>query len=151
MAIQRWDPLRDLLRIQERVNELFEDVVSRSAGPKGAETLTYTGWKPPVDVFEEAERYVLNADLPGVSSSDVELEVEDGTLILRGERKIDPAVPRESYLRVERPYGHFSLQISLPPSVDREKIGASHRDGVLEVVLPKRLEEVPSRVKVEVK
>jgi HSP20 family protein len=122
MAIQRWDPLRDLLRIQERVNELFEDVLSRSGGPKGAETLTYTGWKPPVDVFEEAARYVLNADLPGVSSSDVELEIEDGT-----------------------------LKISLPPSVDREKIGASHRDGVLEVVLPKRQDEVPSRVKVEVK
>ena len=151
MAIQRWDPLRDLIRIQERVNEMFEDVLSRSASEKGGETLTYTGWKPPVDVFERAEQYVLRADLPGVTSSDVELEVEDGTLILRGERKVDPAVARESYLRAERPYGHFSLQISLPPSVDRNRIEASHRDGVLEIVLPKRQEDVPSRVKVEVK
>jgi HSP20 family protein len=138
------------MQIQERMNRLFEDVLTRSGGPRAAETLGYTGWKPPVDVLEQDDRYLLRADMPGISSSDVELEVEEGTLILRGERKMDPAIPRDSYLRIERPYGRFSLQISLPPSVDKQKIQASHREGVLEVVLPKRQEDIPSRIKVQV-
>lgn len=150
MSIQRWDPLRDLIQIQERMNRLFEDVLTRSSGSRGAETLSYTGWKPPIDVYEQNDRYVLRADLPGISSSDVELEVQDGTLILRGERKQDTRVPREAYLRTERPQGRFALQVALPPSVDRQGVKASHHEGVLEVVLPKRKEDTPSRIKVQV-
>ena len=149
MAIQRSDPLRDLTRIREKVNRLFEDVMARSPATEGGEMLT-TGWKPRVDVLEQGERYILRADLPGMSSSEVELEVEDGTLILRGERKMDASLPREAYLRVERPYGRFAIQISLPPSVDSRAIRASHHEGVLEVVLPKRQEDTPGRIKVQV-
>jgi len=150
MAIQRWDPLRDLIQIQEKMNRLFEDVLARSSAPGGVETLAYSGWKPPVDVLEKGDRYILRADLPGVAGPEVGLEVEDGTLILSGERKMDTSVPREAYLRVERPYGHFAIQISLPPSVDSRSIEASHSEGVLEVVLPKRQEEIPNRIRVEV-
>ena len=79
-----------------------------------------------------------------------EIEVEDGTLVLRGERKQDAAVPRESYLRTERAHGRFVLQLALPPSVDRHKIVASQSLGVLEVVLPKSRQDTPSRIKVQV-
>jgi HSP20 family protein len=150
MAIQRWDPLRDLLQIQERMNKLFEDVLARSAGGEGPEALDYAGWKPPVDVVEHHDRYLLRADIPGVTVEEVELEVEDGTLVLRGERKPDPSVSREAYLRAERPHGRFALQLALPPSVDPKGIRAAHGNGVLEVVLPKRREDVPSRIKVPV-
>ncbi len=151
MTIQRWDPLRDLVQLQERMNHLFDDVMARAGGSAGTESLVSTGWKPPVDIFEQDDRYVLRADLPGVASGDVEIEVENGTLALRGERRIDPAVAREAYLRIERPSGRFAIQIALPMSVDRPGIAASHRDGVLEVSLPKKKERAPSRVKVEVR
>jgi HSP20 family protein len=150
MAIQRWDPLRDLREIRERMNRLFDDAAARDPRASRAETVTSTGWKPPVDVFENDDRYILRADLPGLTSSDVDIEVEDGTLVLRGERKPDPGVPSESYLRTERPHGRFSLQLALPPSIDRHGIRASHAAGVLEIVLPKRKEDAPSRVKVQV-
>jgi HSP20 family protein len=150
MAIQRWDPLRDLREIRDRMNRLFDDVASRSPGTGNGETLASTGWQPPVDVFEVEDRYVLRVDLPGLTTSDVQLEVEDGTLVLRGERKPDAAIGAEAFLRSERPHGRFSLQLALPPSVDRQKIRATHRAGVLEVVLPKRSEDVPSRIQVQV-
>ena len=94
---------------------------------------------------------MLRADLPGVGADAVEIEVEAEALVLRGERKTDATVPRESYLRVERPHGKFSIQVTLPPSVDRSAIRASARDGVLEVVLPKKEERAPGRMKIEVK
>ena len=132
------------------MNRMFDDVVSRDPRAGGAETIASTGWKPRLDVFEDDDRFVLRVDLPGLTTSDVEIEVEDGTLVLRGERKQDAAVPRESYLRTERAHGRFVLQLVLPPSVDRHKIVASQSLGVLEVVLPKSRQDTPSRIKVQV-
>ena len=80
----------------------------------------------------------------------MQLEVENGTLALRGERKAEASVAPDAYLRSERPHGRFSLQLALPPSIDRQKIRATHRSGVLEIVLPKRREEPPSRIQVQV-
>ena len=151
MVIQRWDPVQDILRLQEKVNLLFDDILARSGGPPDAGALGTTAWKPPVDIVDQADSYHLRADLPGVAPSDVELEVQEDTLLLRGERRMDPSVPREAYMRTERPHGRFVLQVSLPPSVDRQGIQAIHRDGVLEVVLPKRKEETAGKIKVEVK
>ena len=150
MAIQRWDPLRDLREIRDRMNRLFDDVAARSPGSGNGETVESTGWQPPVDVFEVDDRYILRADLPGLTTADVKLAVEDGTLILRGERRQDGSVATDAYLRSERPHGRFSLQLALPPSIDRQKIRATHRAGVLEIVLPKRREDVPSRIEVQV-
>jgi HSP20 family protein len=148
MAIQRWDPLRDLVQLQERMNSMFEEALSRTVGSDGGQGVASTGWKPPLDLFEEAERYVLRADLPGIGASDVHIQVEDGTLTLRGERKLDASVSREAYLRVERPHGKFTVQVSLPPSVEQAGIRAVHRNGVVEVILPKKEESVPSRIEI---
>ena len=148
MAIQRWDPLRDLVQLQEKMNTMFDEALSRTVGPDGADPAASTGWKPPLDLFEEPERYVLRADLPGVVSSDLQIQVEDGTLSLRGDRKLDANVSREAYLRVERPYGQFSVQVSLPPSVEQSGIKATHRNGVIEVILPKKKESEPSRIEI---
>ena len=148
MAIQRWDPLRDLVQLQEKMNTMFDDALSRTVGPDGSGALGSAGWKPPVDLFEEPARYVLRADLPGISASDVQIQVEEGTLTLRGERKLDSGVSREAFLRVERPYGRFSVQISLPPSVDGSAVRARHRNGVIEIEMPKKEESVPSRIEI---
>ena len=151
MAIQRWDPVKDMMGLQERVNRLFEDTFSRSSGPQDIETLASSGWRPPVDLFETPDGYVLRVDLPGVAAGEVDVQIDASMLTLRGDRRADPSVPRESFLRLERPFGPFALQVALPPSVERQGIAATHRDGVLEVRLPKRREEAPSRLKVEVK
>jgi HSP20 family protein len=151
MAIQRSDPLRDLVLLREKIDRVFDDVLARSGGTAEAESLATSGWRPPVDIFEEASQYVLRADLPGVPPDGVEVEVEAEALVLRGERKAESAGDRESYLRIERPTGKFSIQIALPPSVERSAIRASQKDGVLEVVLPKKEERAAARTKIDVK
>ncbi|HKQ60174.1 MAG TPA: Hsp20/alpha crystallin family protein [Candidatus Polarisedimenticolaceae bacterium] len=145
MAIQRWDPLRDLSQLQQKMNRMFDEALSRSAGPEAADA-ELGGWRPPLDLCEEPERFVLRVDLPGVSASDVEIQVQNGLLSLRGERRLEGGLPRESYLRIERPHGRFTVQLALPPSVDGGGIQAEQRGGVLEIVLPKRGAEVPSRI-----
>jgi len=148
MAIQRWDPLRDLMELQDRMKQLFAETLSRSGGADGEPAAAADGFRPPIDLFEEHDRYVLRADLPGVAAKDLDIHVEDEVLSVRGERKVDANVARESYLRVERPHGKFSAQISLPPSVDVRTIRATQRNGVIEIVLPKRKESPPSRIEV---
>ena len=151
MAIQRWDPVRDLVQLQERFNRLFDDVLSRSGAVREAESAPRTGWRPQTDVFEEPARYVVRVDLPGVPPSDVELEIEEIALHVRGERRMDLGVPRDAYLRSERPQGGFAVSLQIPSSVDRSRIEASHREGVLEIVLPKRKEAGPAKVRIDVK
>jgi HSP20 family protein len=151
MAIQRWDPVRDLLGLRDRFNELFEDVLARSGVARDEEPMARPGWRPAMDLFEEPSRYVARIDLPGVAPADVEIEVDDTALRVHGERRMDLGVPREAYLRVERPQGRFSLSVQLPPSVDRGGIQAQHSEGVLEIVLPRRKEEGPSKVRVGVR
>ena len=151
MAIERRDPIQDLVGLQGRMNRLFDDALARSGGPGGAETVSGAGWRPPVDVVEEATRFVLRADLPGVASKDVAIEISGDDLLVSGERGSDAGVSRESYLRAERPHGRFALRIALPPSVNARGIEASQRDGVLEVSLPKKEVSDLGRVRVEVK
>ena len=151
MAIQRWDPVRDLLGLKERFNEMFEDVLARSGASRDVEPMARPGWRPAVDLFEEPSRYVARIDLPGVPPGDVEIEVDDAGLHVRGERRMDLGVPRDAYLRIERPQGRFALSVQLPPSVDRSGIQARHEEGVLEIDLPRRKEEGPSKVRVDVR
>lgn len=151
MTIQRLDPLRDLLQLQEKMNRLFEEFVARSGGVRGVEALAEAGWRPLVDLLEESDRYVLRADLPGLESSAVDLQVDEGELTIRGQRPPDPAAARDGYLRRERPQGPFMFRIAIPPSVDRQAIQASHHNGVLEVLLPKKHEEAAGRHRVEVR
>jgi HSP20 family protein len=137
MAIQRTDPLRDLAKLQEQMNRLFDKTSARTLGPAG-EPDAGTGWKPPVDLYEEQDRYVLLADLPGVRASDIQLHVERGVLRIEGERAAPAGTRADSFLRVERRHGRFSLKIYLPPSADPTAISARHRIGVLEITLRKK-------------
>src|SRR5262245_38036035 len=148
MAIERWDPQRELVRLQETVNRIFEEALRRSTVPTGGDRTRVGDWRPPLDLFEEAEHFVLRVDLPGVAPGEVELRVEDTFLLLEGERRGD----REVFLRMERPVGRFSARVALPPNVDRQEVHATQRNGVLEIVLPKKKqEEVPvSRVEIAV-
>src|SRR6516225_7863398 len=115
MAIVRWEPFRDLLATQDRSNRLFNDTFSRAFGDGGE--LTQTGWLPPVDVYETDQNVVLKAELPGVDPKDVEIRVEDGSLYLKGERKLESDVKEEGYRRIERQYGSFTRSFPLPATV----------------------------------
>lgn len=148
MAIQRWDPMRELVDVQQRINRLFDGAFSRSTVGEAAESVPGSEWKPHTDIVELDDEYVLRADVPGVPAKDVAIRIEGGALILHGERHVSPVSSRESYLRMERPHGKFSVRISLAPSVDTAAVKASHRNGVIEIRLPKNRREAPSTVEI---
>lgn len=135
MALSRWDPFRDLVALQERINRLFEESLTSSRHVE--EGLAVSRWTPMVDVYETEDSIVLRAELAGMKQSDIQVEVRDNTLILRGERKPLAAVSEESYHRLERPCGLFQRAFALPCNVHQDRIQASYKDGILEVVLPK--------------
>ena len=149
MAIDRWDPVRDLRHLKERVDTLFQDVLGR-AGTEAAPEVP-GAWRPAVDVWEEGDCYHVRVDLPGVASDDVNVEIEDGVLHIRGERRTGGSVPREDFLREERPHGRFALSMALPATVDSQGIEARQRDGVLEILVRNKRDDRASRVRVELK
>jgi HSP20 family protein len=142
-SLTRWDPFRDVLALQERVNRLVSDPFARfgSGEALGA-------WFPPVDIHEEEDRLVLRAEIPGVSKDDIDVHVEHGTITLRGEKKQEKAVDGDGAYRVERFFGSFARSFALPTSVDPDKIKATYKDGLLEIVLPKAEEARPKKIKV---
>lgn len=150
MAIVRWlDPFRDLTSIQERMNQIFEDALSRTRGRE--EGLRTGMWTPAVDIYEKTDSVVVKAELPGVEKDQISVEVKNGILTLRGERKFERDVKEESYHRIERAYGSFLRSFSLPVSVDQDQVSARFKDGVLEVELPKKEKAKPKQIKVDVK
>jgi HSP20 family protein len=149
MAVDRWDPVRDLRHLKERVDTLFQDVLGR-AGTEAAPDAP-GAWRPPVDVWEEGDGYHVRVDLQGVGAGDVSVEIEEGVLNVQGERRTGGSVPRGEFLRAERPHGRFALSMALPASVDPQGIEARQRDGVLEILLRKKRDDRAGRVRVELK
>ena len=150
MAIVRWEPFRDLLAIQDRMNRIFDESF-RGMNRPGEDDWALGGtWAPLVDIYEREGNIELKAELPGIDPKDVDVRVENNVLTLRGERKVDREVKRESYHRVERAYGSFSRSFTLPTVVDTEKIKAEYRDGVLHLTLPKKEEAKPRQISIKI-
>ncbi len=148
MAVVKWDPFRDLLSIQDRMNKLFEETVSRSRAQEGIAAST---WSPAVDIYETPDTIVLTAELPGFTREDIEIEIRDNTLILKGERRLAKDVQEENYLRIERAYGVFQRSFTLPATIQQDKIRAVFKDGVLELTLPKADGARPKKIAIEVR
>jgi HSP20 family protein len=148
MAVVKWDPFRDLLSIQDRMNRLFEQTLSRSRSEEGIAAST---WTPAVDIYETPETIVLKAELPGLSREDIEIQIRDNALTLKGERRFAKDVQQENYLRIERAYGAFQRSFTLPATIHQDKIRAVFRDGVLELTLPKAEEAKPKKIAIEVR
>jgi HSP20 family protein len=148
MAVVKWDPFRDLLSIQDRMNRLFEQTLSRSRSEEGIAAST---WTPAVDIYETPETIVLKAELPGLSREDIEIQIRDNALTLKGERRFAKDVQQENYLRIERAYGAFQRSFTLPATIQQDKIRAVFRDGVLELTLPKAEEAKPKKIAIEVR
>jgi HSP20 family protein len=147
MAMTRFDPFRDLAVLQDRMNRLFNDTYGRN---REDDLMSRGSWTPAVDIYEIEGSLVLKAELPDLRREDIDVSVENSTLTIRGERKLDSEIKQENFHRIERPYGSFLRQFSLPPTVDPSKIGAEYKNGLLTVKLPVREEAKPRTINVEV-
>ncbi len=146
MQLVRWEPFRELVSTQDRLNRLFNDTFSRFF--EEGESSPARTWAPPVDVYETDQSVVLKAELPGIKPDEVEIRVEDHTLFLKGERKFEKEVKEENYHHIERSYGTFVRTFPLPNSVDAEAAKAEYKDGVLTLTMPKREEAKPKTIKI---
>ena len=146
MAIVKVDPFRELSAMQDRMARLFGNVYLRDedTGFRGT-------WTPAVDIFEtDGHDLVLKVELPGMTREDIEVTVENSTLVLKGTRKFDSEVKDENYRRIERAYGTFHRSFTLPNTVDAAKVGADYKNGILTVKLPFREDAKPRTINVEV-
>lgn len=147
MATSRWEPLRDLLALQDRMSRLFEDVTrTRRSGDE--EDMTAAQWTPAVDIFETPQSLVIRAEVPGIEQEALNVEMKENSLIVEGERKLEEGEGR-NYHRVERPYGSFRRVVALPMAFRHEQIQALLKNGVLEITLLKEEKTKPTRIQVE--
>ena len=152
MALVRWDPLREIDSLQGEMNRLFSTFFDQPTAPRGGNggTAGARRWIPAMDLVEAGEHFVLKADLPGLSESDVNIEVENNVLTVSGERKTELEDKHEGYYRLERAFGAFSRSLTLPEGIDPDAVTASFDNGVLEVRIPKPAEAKPRRVQISV-
>ncbi len=147
MAIAKWDPFKELTTIQDRINRLFDENIGRVRFPDIE--LAAGSWNPAVDIFETRDCVVLKAELPGLEKKDFSIEVKDNLLTLKGERKFEKETNEENYYRMERAYGSFVRSFTLPTTVDKDKVKAKFKDGVLEVTIPKTEATKPKQIAIE--
>jgi len=121
MAIIRWDPFRDLVTLRERMNRMFEDIVTQKGEDKD---IVSSSWVPAVDIYETEQELVVQAEIPGIDEKDIEINIEDNTLTIKGDRKFEKEAKEENYHRIERSYGSFFRSFTLPPYADHEKVEA---------------------------
>jgi len=145
MVHVKWEPFRDLMAMQDRMTRLFDETLSRI----WKEEIPREVWSPPVDIMEKGDEVVLKIDLPEMNQNEIEIKVEENTLIIQGERKFIKESSDTRYLQIQRPFGTFRRTFALPRGIDQEKIKAGYKDGVLRVVLPKKADNYPKQITVE--
>jgi HSP20 family protein len=147
-VLTRFEPFREFSTLQDRVNRLFRETYTNEGGRD--ESLTASKFAPAVDVYEDEHTVTLKIEVPGIDEKDIDIRLENNTLTVHGERKIEKDEKEENYRRVERQYGTFTRTFTLPTTVDSEKVSANYDKGVLKVTLPKKAEAKPKQIKVNV-
>lgn len=146
MTITRYDPFRDLRSLQDEVNRLFTGNIGRTFDDEG---IARGSWHPSVDIYENKDQIVLEAELPGMNREDFDLSIENNVITLRGERRFEKKEDTDNYHRVERAYGSFTRSFTLPNTIGGEGATADYRNGVLRVTIPKREETKARRIEVK--
>src|SRR4029077_16278687 len=146
-VLTRWEPFREFSTLQDRMNRLFRESYN-DAGKD--ESLTTSSFAPAVDVYEDEHKVSLKVEVPGIDEKDIDVRVENNSLTVHGERKIEKEEKEENYRRVERQYGSFTRNFTLPTTVDTENVSADYDKGVLKISLPKKAEAKPKQIKVNV-
>lgn len=144
MAITRWDPFREVVTMQNRLNSLFRDL-NDSDNP-----LTTAAFVPAVDIYEDEKKVMLKLEVPGIEEKDLDVSVENNTLTVKGERKFEKEEKEENFHRIERRYGSFYRAFTLPSTVDTEHVNAKYNAGVLKLELLKKPEAQPKQIKINV-
>ncbi len=145
---KQWNPLQDLIILQDRMNRLFEDATERRSRVEAdaGDDLESSDWYPVADVYDGAEEFLIAMDLPGIDRSALEIDIDDDRLAVKGTRAPGSNLPSKS----QRPMGRFRRTFSVPGSVDQQQIEANYKDGVLEISLPKRKEQKSKRIEIKV-
>ena len=145
-----WESLREFSALQDRVNRMNRLIRESSSPEVPEEALTTTTLAPPVDIYEDEHNIVLKIDVPGIDEKDIDVSIQNNTLTVHGERKIEKEEKEENFRRVERQYGSFTRSFTLPSSVDPGQVSAHCDKGVLKINLAKRVEAKPTQIKVSV-
>jgi len=145
---QQWNPLQDLVMLQDRMNRLFEDATQRrnQSDAAAGDEFERADWTPASDIYETDSGYMIAMDLPGIDREALKIDIDDNRLVVKGTR----AVAESRASRTERPRGKFLRTYSVPASVDQGKIAAEYKDGVLQISLPKRNEQKPKRIDIKI-
>jgi len=148
MALVKWDPFRDVAELQHRINRMFDESFGRSR--ELDDDINLRAWRPAVDIFEAENGIVVAVELPGVNKDSVAVEVKDDVLTLKGERFADPAISEDSYYRRERLFGPFKRSFTLHQNIKPDQIKATFKDGILQIEIPRPVEEHPKQITVNV-
>jgi HSP20 family protein len=145
--MSQWNPLQDLVVLQDRMNRLFEDATQRRAQTdERGDEFERADWTPTADIYETDSGYSIAIDLPGIKRDALEIDIDDNRLVVKGTRVVDDSRARRS----ERPRGKFLRSFSVPASIDQGNIGAEYKDGVLQIRLPKRAEQKAQKIEVKI-
>ena len=144
MAITRWDPFREVVALQNRVNSLFRDL------NEGDDPVAAASFVPAVDIYEDAQKVMLKLEVPGIDQKDLDVRVENHKLTVKGERKFEKEEKEENFHRIERRYGSFYRDFTLPSTVDTESVAANYNAGVLKLELKKKPEAQPKQIEIKV-
>src|SRR5579864_1352116 len=146
-VLTRWEPFREFATLQDRMNRLFRESYN-DAGQD--ESLTTSRFAPAVDVYEDEHQVTLKIEVPGIDEKDIDVRIENNTLTVQGERKIEKDEKEENFRRTERHYGSFTRTFTLPSSVDLAQVRADYDKGVLKISFAKKAESKPKQIKVNV-
>jgi HSP20 family protein len=144
MAISRWDPYREVVALQNRVNSLFRDMNGDN------DPLAAASFVPAVDIYEDPQKVMLKLEVPGIDQKDLDVRVENHTLTVKGVRNFEAEEKEENFHRIERRYGSFYRAFTLPSTVDTENVAASYNAGVLKLELKKKPEAQPKQIQISV-
>ena len=147
MSLVRYEPWGLLNQLHGEIDRLFDTRLGKYG--EDSNQLATSDWVPAVDIKEEADRYVIHVDVPGVDPKDIEVHMENGVLSIKGERESESKQEQENYKRVERVRGSFFRRFTMPDTVDSDSVSATSKNGVLEIVVPKQEKPQPKRIKVE--
>jgi HSP20 family protein len=148
--LTRWEPFREFSAMQDRINRMNR-LFRESYSPEvPEEALTTTTFAPPVDIYEDEHTITLKMEVPGIDEKEIDVRIENNTLTVHGERKIEKDEKEENFRRMERQYGSFTRSFTLPSSVDTGQVSAHYDKGVLKINLAKKAEAKPKQIKVNV-
>lgn len=148
MTVIKWDPVKNIVLLQDRINRLFNDAFPLTHADE--EELSENAWRPSADIYETPEGIVIQMDLPGVEKQDVNLEIKNNRLIIQGTRPVGVEIAQNAYYRRERLHGPFQRSFALRTTVSPDGIKASFKNGVLTIILPNPEEEKPKKISVNI-